>query len=55
MARRTALSDVNRAIEIVKEDGGVILEGFTSSEDVAKVNEDAAPFLKAIIDDVSQG
>ncbi|KAL8658897.1 MAG: hypothetical protein Q9202_007382 [Teloschistes flavicans] len=47
MARRVPLNDPDRAIQVIAEDGGVILTGFSSVEDVQKVNEDAAPFLEA--------
>jgi hypothetical protein len=53
MARRAALSDISKVIEIIEEDGGVILEGFASYEEVKMVNDDTAPYLKAVIDDVS--
>lgn len=54
MARRAALSDIKTAIKIVEEDGGVILTGFSSCEDVERVNNDAAPYLKAIVENVGQ-
>ncbi|KAL9576390.1 MAG: hypothetical protein Q9212_007137 [Teloschistes hypoglaucus] len=47
MARRVPLNDPDRAIQVIAEDGGVILTGFSSVEDVQRVNEDAAPFLEA--------
>ena len=53
MARRAALSDVETVIRIIEEDGGVILQGFSSLEDVQTVNNDAAPYLKVVVDDVS--
>lgn len=52
MARRISLTNPDRAIEILKEDGGVILTGFAKAEDVEKVNADAAPYIDAIIKDV---
>lgn len=53
MARRTPLTDPHRAIDILKEDGGVILTGFTTTSDVEKVNADAAPYIKGIVEDVT--
>lgn len=53
MARRVPLNDPDRAIQVIAEDGGVILTGFSSVEDVQKVNEDAAPFLEAFRAEVS--
>ncbi|KAL8764274.1 MAG: hypothetical protein Q9194_007133 [Teloschistes cf. exilis] len=47
MARRVPMNDPDRAIQVIAEDGGVILAGFSSVEDVHRVNEDAAPFLEA--------
>lgn len=47
MARRVPLNDPDRVIQVIAEDGGVILTGFSSVEDVQKVNDDAAPYLKA--------
>lgn len=54
MARRVPLHDTERVIEVIKEDGGVILTGFSSTTDIEKVNRDAAIFLKAIFQDVSR-
>ncbi|KAG9241335.1 hypothetical protein BJ878DRAFT_521215 [Calycina marina] len=51
MARRATLSDIDRVIQIVEEDGGVVIEGFSSPEDVEKVNEDVKPYLEAITAD----
>lgn len=45
MARRVSLNDVEMAIEVIKEDGGVILTDFSSIADVEKVSTDAAPNL----------
>lgn len=53
MARRAALHDTKSVIQILEEDGGVIVWGFSSAEDIYKVNADAEPYLKAIVDDVS--
>lgn len=53
MARRVPLHDVQTAIKVIEEDGGVILTDFTSITDVEKVNSDAAPFLAAIKADMS--
>ncbi|KAL9120234.1 MAG: hypothetical protein Q9187_003213 [Circinaria calcarea] len=39
------------AIEAIKEDGGVILTGFSSVEDVQRVNADAASYIDALVDD----
>lgn len=52
MARRTPLSNPHSAIDILKEDGGVILTGFTTPSEVEKVNADAAPYINAIVKDV---
>ncbi|KAF2420714.1 PhyH-domain-containing protein [Tothia fuscella] len=51
MARCIDLSDVQAAIDVVERDGCVILKGFSSHEDVQKVNKDAEPYLKAIFQD----
>lgn len=40
MARRVPLDRPEEAIRVVKEDGGVILTGFTSAGQVDKVNQD---------------
>ena len=53
MARRVPLNDVEKAIEIIEQDGGVILTGFSKIVDVEKVNSDAAPFITAIQAEVS--
>ena len=53
MARRVPLHDVETAVEIIEQDGGVILTGFSSITDVDRVNSDAAPFLAAIKAEVS--
>ena len=52
MARRVALKDIVTVIQSIKEDGGVILTNFSSTEDVERVNADAAPYIQKIIDDV---
>lgn len=52
MARRVALKDMAAVIQIIKEDGGVILTNFSSTEDVERVNADAAPYIQKIVDDV---
>ena len=52
MARRVALKDIAAVIQIIKEDGGVILTNFSSTEDVERVNADAAPYIQKIVDDV---
>ena len=52
MARRVALSDTVAVVQSIKEDGGVILTNFSSTEDVERVNADAAPYIQKIIDDV---
>ncbi|MCJ1281397.1 hypothetical protein MMC26_000716 [Xylographa opegraphella] len=51
MIRRVPLDEPNAAIKIIQEDGGVILTGFSSIEEVLRVNADAAPFIDAIIND----
>ena len=53
MARRVPLNDVETAIKIIEQDGGVILTGFSNIVDVEKVNSDAAPFIAAIQAEVS--
>lgn len=52
MARRVPLDDPTTAIRYIEEDGGVILTGFSSIADVQTVNDDAAPFINAILEDV---
>ena len=52
MARRVDFSDRNAVIQSIKEDGGVILTHFSRTEDVEKVNADAAPYIQSIIEDV---
>ena len=52
MARRVALKDTAAVIRSLKEDGGVILTNFSSTEDVERVNADATPYIQKIIDDV---
>ena len=52
MARRVAFKDTVAVIQSIKEDGGVILTNFSSTEDVESVNADAAPYIQKIIDDV---
>ena len=52
MARRVNFRDSDAVIQSVKEDGGVILTNFSSTEDVKKVNADAAPYIQKIIQDV---
>ncbi|KAI4137411.1 MAG: hypothetical protein L6R39_007308 [Caloplaca ligustica] len=49
MARRVPLQDPEAAIRCLKADGGVILTKFSSIEDVARVNNDAAPFINKIV------
>jgi hypothetical protein len=52
MARRASLGKPERSIKTLQEDSGVIIEDFSSVEDVQKVNNEAAPYLKAIIEEV---
>lgn len=52
MARRVPLNDPATIIRYIEEDGGVILTGFSSIDDVQKVNADAAPYINAILEDV---
>lgn len=47
--RRAPLHDAELAIQILEEDGGVILTGFSSVADVEAVNADAAPYLAAVM------
>lgn len=53
MAHRVSLHDPFLAIRRLEEAGGVILTDFTTMEDLEKVNSDAAPFIDAIVQDVS--
>ena len=53
MARRVSLHDVEMAIEVIKQDGGVILTDFSSIADVEKVSSDAAPILAKLKAEVS--
>ena len=52
MARRVSLNDPDLAIEVIKEDGGVILTDFTTTTLVEQVNADAAPYINAIVKEV---
>ena len=52
MARRVPFTDTKLAIRTIEEDGGVILMGFSSEEDVERVNADAAPLIDAIVKQV---
>ena len=54
MARRVPLSDPTTVIRTIKEDGGVILTGFSNTSDIERVNHDAAPFINALVEDVRQ-
>ncbi|KID79701.1 phytanoyl-CoA dioxygenase family protein, partial [Metarhizium brunneum ARSEF 3297] len=45
MARRVPLDRPEEAIRVVKEDGGVILTGFTSAGQVDKVNQDTEEIM----------
>lgn len=53
MSRRVPLHDTQKAIDTIKEDGGVILTNFSSIAEVEKVNSDAAPYLSEIKANVS--
>ncbi|KAL8743397.1 MAG: hypothetical protein Q9190_004243 [Brigantiaea leucoxantha] len=48
MAHRVAFSDTEGAIRYIEEDGGVILTGFATENEVATVNADAAPYISAV-------
>jgi len=48
--RRVSLKDPQLAVEIIKEDGGVILTDFTTPELVEKVNRETTPFLVSNVD-----
>ncbi|KAI4234580.1 MAG: hypothetical protein LQ349_003698 [Xanthoria aureola] len=48
MACRVPISDVAKAIDRLREDGGVILTGFATPQEVTRVNDDAAPYLEAV-------
>ena len=54
MVRRVPLADPDAVIQAIEEDGGVILTGFSSAEDVQRVNADAEPYINSIISDVNQ-
>ncbi|KAL9613646.1 MAG: hypothetical protein Q9167_001822 [Letrouitia subvulpina] len=54
MAQHVALSNVEAAIKYLEEDGGVILTGFTSQDDLERVNCDAEPHITAILEQASQ-
>lgn len=51
MARRAPLDEPEKVIQVILEDGGVILTGFADPADVDKVNSDSAPYTK-VNDDV---
>ncbi|KAJ5916822.1 hypothetical protein N7504_000837 [Penicillium tannophilum] len=46
MARRAPLNEPEKVIQVILEDGGVILTGFADPADVDKVNSDSAPYTK---------
>ncbi len=52
MAQRVPLSSPEAAIAAIEADGGVILTGFASPGEIEQVNQDAKPYLEAIIKDV---
>lgn len=52
MACRVPFADVAKAIHCIEEDGGVILTGFATPGEVTRVNEDAAPYLEAVAQEV---
>ncbi|KAL9602565.1 MAG: hypothetical protein Q9219_001709 [cf. Caloplaca sp. 3 TL-2023] len=52
MARRVPLDDPDTAIQVLRSDGGVILTGFCDASSVERVNQDARPYLDAIIREV---
>lgn len=45
--RRVPLEDVDSAIRAVEEDGGVILTGFTTVEQLEQVAQDIEPHLRS--------
>lgn len=53
MARRVQLQDTKRVIEVIKEDGAVILTGFSTATDIQTVNTDAASYIQDILQEVS--
>ena len=53
MARRASLHDPTTVINYLEEDGGVILTDFTTIDDLEMVSADAAPYIDAILKDVS--
>lgn len=52
MARRVPVTNATQAINCLQEDGGVILSGFASAEEVITVNNDAAPYLATVAQEV---
>ncbi|KAI4088300.1 MAG: hypothetical protein LQ344_006168 [Seirophora lacunosa] len=48
MACSVPITDVAKAIYCLEEDGGVIVTGFATVEEVNTVNDDAAPYLEAV-------
>ena len=52
MSRRVSFNNVESAIRCLEEDGGVILTNFVKEKDVQTVNDDAAPFIKAVAEEV---
>lgn len=52
MALRAPLNDPAAVIDCIKRDGGVILTEFSSATNVQKVNEDAAPYIDALVEEV---
>lgn len=53
MACRVPITDVAKAIHCLEEDGGVIVTGFATVEEVNTVNDDAAPYLEAVANEVA--
>lgn len=52
MACRVPISHVAKAIRCLEEDGGVILTGFATPAEVKTVNDDAAPYLETVAEEV---
>ncbi|KAI4191405.1 MAG: hypothetical protein LQ348_003516 [Seirophora lacunosa] len=53
MACSVPITDVAKAIYCLEEDGGVIVTGFATVEEVNTVNDDAAPYLEAVANEVA--
>ena len=52
MARRIPLNNPDDVIRCLEEDGGVILTDFSSVNDLHTVNQDVAPYINAIAEEL---